>query len=345
MSVANTTAAQPRPTQPLAALPEAGIEEVGRRAQAIRSHVLRTVATVGEGYLLQALGAADIFASLYFSELRLDPADPAHPERDRCLLCTAHNSVGLYATLAERGCFPVQELESYGQDGSAYEIIGSEQVKGVEGTFGSLGQGLSVAVGFALSARLRRSEWRTYAILGDGEMQEGQTWEAAMAAAAYRLDNLCLIVDLNGMQVEGATDSVMPMGEVAPKWRAFGWTVQEVDGHDVGQLLQALQIARGTKGCPSAIVAKTIPGHPISFLQGRLEHYAKLSPQQAEQALAELDASTLHTEPDPSTLHTEPDPSTLHTEPDPSTPRTEPDPSPHTEPDPSTLLLAGKEPA
>jgi transketolase len=277
-----------QPAQP--ARPAADIDEIRRHADSIRRHVLRTVARVGEGYLLQALGAADIFASLYFSELRLDPTNAAHPLRDRCLLCTAHNSVGLYATLAQRGYFPVQDLESYGRDGSPYEIIGSEQVKGVEGTFGSLGQGLSVAVGFALSARLRRSEWRTYAILGDGEMQEGQTWEAAMAAAAYRLDNLCLIVDLNGMQVEGATDSVLPMGAVTAKWQAFGWSVQEVDGHDVGELLQALQNARGTTGCPSAIVASTVPGHPISFLQGRMEHYAKLSPKQAQEALAELDA-------------------------------------------------------
>ncbi len=270
---------------------DAGVEEVRRRADAIRRQVLRTVARVGEGYLLQALGAADIFAALYFSELRLDPANPHDPRRDRCLLCTAHNSVVLYATLAERGYFPAQELESYGQDGSPYEIIGSEQVRGVEGTFGSLGQGLSVAIGFALSARLRETRSRTYAILGDGEMQEGQTWEAAMAAAAYRLDNLCLVVDLNGMQVEGAIDSVLPLGEVAAKWRAFGWAVQEIDGHDVGELLRALAIARDTAGRPSAIVATTIPGHPISFLRGRFEHYAKLSPQQAQDALAELDAS------------------------------------------------------
>jgi transketolase len=276
--------------------PDADAQDVRRRAEAIRRQVLRTVAGVGEGYLLQALGAADIFAALYFSELRLDPADPAHPQRDRCLLCTAHNSVALYATLAERGYFPAQELESYGRDGSPYEIIGAEQVQGVEGTFGSLGQGLSVAVGLALSARLRGSTARTYAILGDGEMQEGQTWEAAMAAAAYGLENLCLIVDLNGMQVEGAIDGVLPMGEVAAKWRAFGWMVQEIDGHDVQALLQALDLARQNAGRPTAIVASTRPGHPISFLEGRLEHYAKLNAEQAEQAFAELDAlaSTQH---------------------------------------------------
>lgn len=272
--------------------PDVDASAVRERANRIRRHVLRTVAGVGEGYLLQALGAADVFAALYFAELRLDPADPAHLARDRCLLCTAHNSVGLYATLAERGYLPLDRLvETYGRDGSGLEIISAEGVPGVEGTFGSLGQGLSVAVGIALSARLRERDARTYAILGDGEMQEGQTWEAAMAAAAYGLDNLCLIVDRNGMQVDGGIECVMPLGEVAAKWAAFGWAVQEVDGHDVDTLLRALARARKTSGRPSAIVAATRPGHPISFLEGRLDHYAKLGREQANAALAELDAA------------------------------------------------------
>jgi transketolase len=222
--------------------------------------------------------------------LRLDPAQPGHAERDRCLLCTAHNSVALYSTLAERGFLPVEELAGYGRDGSPLEIISSEHVPGVEGTFGSLGQGLSVAVGLALSARRHHWGWRVYAVLGDGEMQEGQTWEAAMAAAAYRLDNLSLVIDLNGMQVEGATNDVLPMGPVGEKWRAFGWSVQEIDGHDVQALLDALHAARASTGRPSAIVARTTPGYPISFLQGQLQHYAKLTPDEAEAALAELTA-------------------------------------------------------
>lgn len=278
------------PASPFAR-PEAGVEEVRERADQIRRRVLGTVANVGEGYLMQALGAAEIFAALYFFELRLDPAQPDHPGRDRCLLCTAHNSVGFYATLAERGYFSVEDLASYGRDDSALEIISSEQVIGVEGTFGSLGQGLSVAVGLGLSARLRGRRSRTYAILGDGEMQEGQTWEAAMAAAAYGLDNLCLIVDFNGMQVEGATDDVLPMGQVAAKWLAFGWCVQEIDGNDAAQLMRALEVARETSSRPSAIITRTRPGHPISFLEGRMEHYAKLTPDQADRAVAEIDAA------------------------------------------------------
>ncbi len=275
----------------LMARPAPGAATVAAHAVSIRKQIIQVVAGVGEGYLLQGLGAADILATLYFSEMRLDPNRPGDPDQDRCLLCTAHNSVAMYSTLALRGFFPVADLDRYGQDGSTLEIISSELVPGVEGTFGSLGQGLSVAVGMALSNRRRGNGWRVYAVLGDGEMQEGQTWEAAMAASAYRLDNLSLIVDLNGMQVEGATSSVLPMGPVAAKWHAFGWSVQEVDGHDVAALLGALETARSTGGQPSAIIASTSPGYPISFLRGHLDHYAKLSPEQAAMALAELDES------------------------------------------------------
>jgi transketolase len=276
----------------LAVRPALGAAAVSAHAADIRRQILRVISGVGEGYLLQGLGAADILAALYFSELRLDPARPGDADQDRCLLCTAHNSVGMYSTLALRGFFPVADLDHYGQDGSTLEIISSERVPGVEGTFGSLGQGLSVAVGMALSNRRRGNGWRVYAVLGDGEMQEGQTWEAAMAASAYRLDNLCMIVDLNGMQVEGATSSVLPMGPVAAKWDAFGWSVQEVDGHDVAALLDAFDTARSTCGQPSAIIASTRPGHPISFLEGHLDHYAKLSGERAAAALAELDGAS-----------------------------------------------------
>ena len=276
-------------TAELLARPAPGAAAVAARAADIRKQIIRVIARVGEGYLLQGLGAADILAALYFSELRLDPGRPGDPDQDRCLLCTAHNSVALYSTLALRGFFPVADLDHYCEDGSPLEMISSERVAGVEGTFGSLGQGLSVAVGMALSNRRRGKDWRVYPVLGDGEMQEGQTWEAAMAAAAYRVDNLCLVIDLNGMQVEGAISSVLPLGPVAAKWQAFGWSVQEVDGHDPAALLDALAAARSVTGQPSVIIAATCPGHPISFLRGRLEHYAKLSADQGTAALLELD--------------------------------------------------------
>ncbi len=268
----------------------ASAAEIASRARAIRQHVVRMVGALGEGYVAQGLGAAGLLATLYFSELRLDPADPRWPDRDRCVYSAAHNSAGLYAALAERGVVPVAELAEYGRDGSSLEIIAPEEVPGVEGTFGSLGQGLSVGVGLALSGRRQGRSYRVYVVLGDGELQEGQTWEAAMAAASYELDSLCAIVDLNGMQVEGAIDRVLRMGAIGEKWAAFGWAVQEVDGHDVPALLEAFARARATRGRPSVLIARTVPGRDVSFLEGRLQHYAKLPPEAAAEALRELGA-------------------------------------------------------
>lgn len=278
--------------------PDARPDQVALEAGRLRELILRTVARTGEGYLLQGLGAADLFAALFFSELRVDPSNPEHPLRDRFVLSTAHNSVALYAALAQRGILAKGSLSDYGADGSPLEIIGSERVPGVEGTFGSLGQGLSVAIGMGLAARLHCQEWRTYVVLGDGEMQEGQIWEAAMAAAAHGMDNLCLIVDSNGMQVEGSIEDVLPMGDVVAKWKSFGWAVSDVDGHDAAALLAALSTARRTRGRPAAIVARTEPGHPISFLRGQLKHYATLSEEKAARAIAELPtASAMRTSP------------------------------------------------
>ena len=195
----------------------------------------------------------------------------------------------MYATLAERGVVSDAALATYGQDGSAFEIISAEEVPGVEATFGSLGQALSVGVGLALSARRQGRDARlTYVLLGDAEQQEGQVWEAAMAAEQLRLANLCLIVDLNGMQVEGATRDVLDMGEIAAKWRAFGSMTVEIDGHDPTAILAALDGARAHAEGPSAIVARTIPGRGVASLEGRLQHYAKVSAEQARAGLAEL---------------------------------------------------------
>jgi transketolase len=264
------------------------LDAVRNRARTIRERILTTVAPLGEGYIAQGLGSADLFAALYFAELTLRPEDPHWPERARFLLSTAHNSIALYATLAERGIVSAADLATYGRDGSPFEIIAAEEVPGVEATLGSLGQGLSVGVGLALAARRQGRDFRTYVMLGDGEEQEGQVWEAAMAAASFRLANLCLIVDLNGMQVEGATQTVLDMGELVAKWRAFGWATTEIDGHDLGAILAALDAARGNVVGPSAIVARTTPGKGVGCLEGGLQHYAKMSPAQVQQGLAEL---------------------------------------------------------
>lgn len=260
-------------------------ESVEKAARSIRRLILSMIGRVGEGYLLQGLGAADIFAALYTDELRLDPANPDWADRDCLILSTGHNSTVIYAALAERGYFDVATLTAYGTDGSHLEIIASEQVPGIEGTFGSLGQGLSVAVGEALYAKRYDRSFRVYVVLGDGEQQEGQVWEAAMAAASFELDNLCLIVDCNDMQVKGHIDSVISMGDVAAKWAGFGWAVHNVDGNDVASLLSAFDSARQTGSRPTVILARTLTGKGVPFLEGRMDHYSKLSPDQAEMAL------------------------------------------------------------
>lgn len=259
------------------------------KARRLRRHVVRMVAPIGEGYVGQGLGAADIMAALYFNEMAYDPEDPAWEGRDRFLLSPAHYGVALFAALAERGALPVQELAQYGVDGSPLEIIASERLPGVEATLGSLGMGLSVGVGMGLSLRRGGSSSRVYVLIGDGELQEGETWEAAMSAAAFRLSNVCAIVDVNDMQVDGATTAVLNMGDLAAKWSAFGWSAIELDGHDLDALIAAFAAARLNADSPTVLLARTQPGRGVAALEGRKAHFAKLPPDVAAQALAELE--------------------------------------------------------
>jgi transketolase len=265
------------------------LARLAEHTRAIRQDVLRMIAPFGQGYVQQGLGAAELFATLYFAELRLDPADPAWPERDRCILSTAHNSAVFHATLAARGLLPRARLAEYCQDGAALEINVSERLGPlVEATCGSLGQGLSVAVGMALSGRRRGSAYRVYVILGDGELQEGQVWEAALAAGSLGLSSLCVVLDLNRMQVEGDTDQVLKMAPIADKWRAFGFAVRECDGNDAAALLAAFAGARELTDRPTVIIAHTLPGKGVSFLEGKLAHHLKLAPELFQRALHEL---------------------------------------------------------
>lgn len=262
---------------------------LGRTARELRRQVIRMVAPTGQGYVQQGLGAADLFAALYFAELRLDPGNALWPARDRFLLSTAHNTAIFYATLAARGLIDAALLESYCQDGSALEINASERVGPmVEATCGSLGQGLSVGVGMALAARRHGRDSRVYVMLGDGELQEGQVWEAALAAGSYGLSNLCLLIDYNAMQVEGHVDQVLAMEPVADKWRAFRWQVETIDGNDLAAVLAALYRARACTSRPSCIVARTLAGKGAASLEGVLGHTMKLPPEMADRALAEL---------------------------------------------------------
>jgi len=261
-------------------------------AHRIRCDVLEMVATLGRGYLQQGLGATDLLSVLFFEELTLRVEDPGWEDRDRFVLSTAHNSAVFYATLAERGFFSKSELKKYCQDGAPYEVLVSERVgPPVEATCGSLGQGLSVAVGMALSARRKNKHLRVYVLMGDAEMQEGQVWEAAMAAASHALGNLCLIVDVNQMQAEGPMENVINVGPVSDKWKAFGWNTQTVDGHDFGAIRGAFAEARNTKDGPSVILAATTVGKGVGFLEGDRCHNMYVTEEIAAKARVVLNES------------------------------------------------------
>jgi transketolase len=253
------------------------------------------IGTAGSGHPGGSLSAADILTALYFSVMQLDPADPSWPERDRFVLSKGHAAPALYAVLAERGYFPVEELKGLRRLGSILQ--GHPDMKstpGVEASTGSLGQGLSFAVGLAAAAKLDGAPWRVYVVLGDGELQEGQVWEAAMAAAHFGLDNLTAIVDNNGLQIDGPVEKVMSIEPVADKWRAFGWQVTNIDGHDFGQILGALAQARETAGRPAVIIARTIKGRGVPFMENRAEWHGKApSAEQLEEALRLLVDETL----------------------------------------------------
>ena len=267
------------------------LAELEQIATKLRLHVVNMVAPSGQGYVLQGLGAADIFASLYFAEATMDPERPDWPDRDRIFLTTAHNTAIFYATLAERGFFPVDELKTYVTDGSPLEINSSERMGSfVEATCGSLGQGLSVAIGCALAAKRQSRASRFYVIVGDGEMQEGQIWEAAMLAGAKGLDNLCFIVDYNFVQSEGPMDLVMSLEPLMDKMASFGFACQEVDGNDIPALLAAYDAARATKDKPSFIKANTTMGKGVPSLEGLMFHQLRFPPEVAGSARAVLEA-------------------------------------------------------
>lgn len=268
------------------------MEMLEAKALLLRKSVVSLVRRVRVGYLLQGLGAADLFATLFFSELRYHPEDPDWVERDRFLLSTAHNTALLYSTLAHAGFFPLERLDTYTKDGSALEVNASERMGTiVEATCGSLGQGLSVAVGMALSLRRRGSNARVYVVLGDGELQEGQVWEAALSAGHFELDNLCMIIDRNCLQVEGHTDKVLHLDPIAAKFASFGWLAEQINGNDRHALVEAFARARGAKGKPYLISALTTPGAGVPFLEGQMSHVALLTPEDADRAEAHLEGA------------------------------------------------------
>lgn len=258
-------------------------------AARIRAHVVDMCAGPEGGHLGGAFSCADVLAALYFSVLNVDPRRPDDPDRDRFLLSKGHAAVGLYATLAERGYFPVEELAGYGRPGSRLMGHPVRAVPGVEMPTGSLGHGLALGCGFALAARYAGRDARSFVLLGDGELQEGSVWEAAIAAASLGLDRLVAVVDRNGLQLTGSTEGIAPMEPLADRWRSFGWSVRDVDGHDPDALAEHLGAAPWEPGKPSVLIARTVKGHGLPFLAGRsASHYVTLSPRNHARAVRAL---------------------------------------------------------
>ena len=245
------------------------------------------------GHLGGSFSAMDVLTVLYFETMRIDPAAPRDPDRDRFVLSKGHCTPALYPILAQRGFFPEEDLKLFRSiDGHLSGHAEMHHVKGVDMSTGSLGQGISAAVGMALAGRLDGRSYRTYALLGDGEIEEGQVWEAFMSAAKYGLDGLCAVIDVNGLQIDGRTADVMPSEPLDEKLAAFGWHVIKVDGHDVEAVAAAFEAAAQVKGKPTGLLAKTVKGKGVSFMENDPGWHGKApNAEQYEKARAELVAA------------------------------------------------------
>lgn len=263
---------------------------IEEKAKEIRREIIKMLGEAKSGHPGGSLSGADIIAALYFKEMKIDPARPDWEDRDRFVLSKGHAAPLLYSVLALKGYFDIEILKTLRKTGSILQgHPDMKKVPGVEMSTGSLGQGFSTAVGMALSFKLYDKSNRVYAMLGDGECQEGIVWEAAMAAAHYDLDNLAVILDNNGLQIDGKCSEVMCLGSLESKWRSFGFHVINVDGHNVDEIIGALEEARTIKGKPTLILAKTIKGKGVSFMEDRAEwHGAAPSMEQVAIALEEL---------------------------------------------------------
>lgn len=267
--------------------------ELQKIACRIRMGIIEGTFCAKSGHPGGSLSIADDLAYLYWKELRIDPKNPACPDRDRMVLSKGHCAPGLYAALALRGYFPLEELKSLRHIGALLQgHPDMKHIPGVDMSSGSLGQGVSAACGMALAGKIDGKDYRVYTILGDGEIEEGQVWEAAMFAAHYQLDNLCAIVDNNGLQIDGPVDQVMSPYPITDKFAAFGWNVLTVDAHDFDQLEAAFNAAKTVKGKPTVIVQKSVKGKGVSFMENQVSwHGAAPNAEQYETAMTELKAA------------------------------------------------------
>lgn len=259
-------------------------------AKNIRRSIVSMICEAKSGHPGGSLSIVDILTALYYDEMNIDPAKPKMEGRDRFVLSKGHAAPALYAVLAEKGYFPKEELMTLRKFGSHLQgHPDMKKVPGVEISTGSLGQGLSVANGMALNAKIFKEDYRVYVMIGDGELQEGQIWEAAMTAAHYKLDNVCAFLDSNNLQIDGNVDAVMGVEPLDKKWEAFGWNVLSIDGHNFEEIFAALEAAKACKGKPTLILAKTVKGKGVSFMENVCGfHGTAPTAEERDKALAEL---------------------------------------------------------
>lgn len=266
------------------------IQNLKKTANIIRQDIIKMLAESASGHPGGSLSAVEILTALYFEEMNIDPKNPRWEDRDRFVLSKGHGAPVLYAALAERGYFEKKHLLTLRKIGSILQgHPNMNDTPGVDMSTGSLGQGLSVANGMALAGKLDKKDYRVYVLLGDGELEEGQVWEAAMTSAHYKLDNLMAFVDNNGLQIDGPVSEVMNPTPIGEKFKAFGWHVIEIDGHDFEQIFSAIDEAKNTKGKPTVVVAKTVKGKGVSFMENLASWHGNApSKEQAQKALEEL---------------------------------------------------------
>lgn len=266
-------------------------EELKKISKNIRINIIKSVSSAKSGHPGGSLSVADILTVLYFDKMNINPENPKWEDRDRLILSKGHVAPALYATLAEKGYFSKEELLKLRKTGAMLQ--GHPDMKstpGVDMSTGSLGQGLSAANGMALTAKLDKKDYKIYAILGDGEVQEGQIWEAAMSSAHYKLDNIIAILDYNGLQIDGSNDEVMGISPIDEKFAAFGWNVMKIDGHDIEAIGNAVDEAKKSEGKPTVIIAKTVKGKGVSFMENNADwHGTAPNEEQTKKALAELE--------------------------------------------------------
>lgn len=262
------------------------VQELEEKAKEVRRLIIKMLTEAGSGHTGGSLSSADMVTALYFGIMRHNPKDLKWEDRDRFIFSKGHCVPAQYACLALTGYFPVQELMTLRKYGS--RLQGHPDMlatPGIEASTGSLGQGLSIACGIALSAKLDKKDFYTYAILGDGEIQEGQIWEAAMSASHFKLDNLCAFIDYNKLQIDGLVKEVMNIEPLIDKWRSFGWETKEIDGHNISEILEAAKFAKEIKDKPTMIIAHTVKGKGVSFMEGKAGYHG-VAPTKEEEKIA-----------------------------------------------------------